>query len=235
MVSQEDGRSLYIFGGSDEGCNSGIGGQAKIREVDTDVYVIRQVIAEQQQQQQQQPQSRSGGGGGSREEVKSDCMVDGEDDNEDHHHEELVEEGEEEGMSAVVPPTRWTFTKPPMKILTFDHEAPVRVKPSHLRSDLQSLLEAPILPDINLKGGSESSGDTMMRKEEEQEEEDLPLFRAHKALLTLRCRHFQAMLTSGMKEANASVVTIQDIDSHLLKMILQYIYTVGRRRRRSGS
>lgn len=183
MVSQDDGKSLYIFGGSDEGCSGGAGGaQTKIREVDTDVYVVT-----------------------------------------------LDARRENEEVSTL--PTRWTWHKPAMRILTFDYEAPVRVRPSRLRVDLQSLLECPILPDITLQGSQSDIMTSLFPSAAQYQGAANLLFRAHRALLTLRCPHFHAMLASGMKEAKATVVTLQDIDAQLLQMILQYIYTVSTSKR----
>ncbi|XP_057339511.1 speckle-type POZ protein-like [Microplitis mediator] len=50
-------------------------------------------------------------------------------------------------------------------------------------------------------------------------------FQAHKLVLMVRSPVFRAMLTTDMRENNEKTVTIKDIDSEVLKSMLEFIYT----------
>lgn len=48
---------------------------------------------------------------------------------------------------------------------------------------------------------------------------------AHKVLLAANSEYFNIMFNSGFKEATESEIRIQELDPHVLKLLIDFIYT----------
>ena len=55
--------------------------------------------------------------------------------------------------------------------------------------------------------------------------EDGKEFKAHRSVLSEASRFFEKLLNSGMREANEGVVRLEMVPEHLLRDILEFIYT----------
>ena len=57
------------------------------------------------------------------------------------------------------------------------------------------------------------------------EEKDFEIVRADKAILCLRSERFKALLTNGMAESMAEIITIVDASSDVFRALLYAVYT----------
>jgi len=82
----------------------------------------------------------------------------------------------------------------------------VVVPPNTIISELASLVNSPLLSDLTFIV------------------ENRPIY-AHKFILSMRSSYFQRMLSSGMKESNASEIKIPDFSFSVFLDVLRFIYT----------
>lgn len=94
--------------------------------------------------------------------------------------------------------------------LTTEALPPPSVAPSTIRKDLSTLLDA----ETDLFGDGEAIFEVEGRR-----------LRAPKALLCVRCPHFRAMFTSGMRESFENTVRIPDVGYDVFRALLCYLLT----------
>jgi hypothetical protein len=76
---------------------------------------------------------------------------------------------------------------------------------SQLTADLAQALTFADLSDLELQVESET-------------------FHVHKCVLAARCPYFKALFTSGMQEAQSSMVTLHDISARAMRSLLEWLY-----------
>jgi hypothetical protein len=87
---------------------------------------------------------------------------------------------------------------------------PARVAPSTLRQDLRRLLDG--------DAGSFIEGEVVF-------EVDGHMLRASKAILCVRCPHFRAMFTCGMRESSERVIRIPGVPYAAFRSLIDYLLT----------
>lgn len=109
------------------------------------------------------------------------------------------------------PPSPTSPTSPPLAPLaTLPHPRAQAVEPSSLRRDLRRLLEE--LPE-------ELEGEAVFEVQGRR-------LRASKALLSVRCEHFRALFTSGMRECVEGLVRLPaDVDPTAFRHLIGYLLT----------
>ena len=89
-----------------------------------------------------------------------------------------------------------------VRTVAVDVLPPVRVVPSTLRADLRRLLDLDLAGDVDrIKVEGEAVFEVQGRR-----------LRASKAVLCVRCEHFRAMFTSGMRECYEGAVRVPDVE-----------------------
>ena len=102
-----------------------------------------------------------------------------------------------------------------VRTVAVDVLPPVRVVPSTLRADLRRLLDLDLAGDVDrIKVEGEAVFEVQGRR-----------LRASKAVLCVRCEHFRAMFTSGMRECCDASVQIPDVDYTVFRALLDYLLT----------
>ena len=102
-----------------------------------------------------------------------------------------------------------------VRTVAVDVLPPVRVVPSTLRADLRRLLDLDLAGDVDrIKVEGEAVFEVQGRR-----------LRASKAVLCVRCEHFRAMFTSGMRECCNASVQIPDVDYTVFRALLDYLLT----------
>jgi len=96
-----------------------------------------------------------------------------------------------------------------VRVLPIDSLPPLRIAPSTLRQDMRALLN----------GGEDCiEGEAVF-------EVDQRTLRIPKAVLCVRCAHFRAMFTSGMREAQEGVVRLPNVSYSVFRALLDYLLT----------
>jgi len=96
-----------------------------------------------------------------------------------------------------------------VRLLPIDSLPPLRIAPSTLRADLRELL---------------AGGDDCIEGEAVFEVDQRTL-RVPKAVLCVRCAHFRAMFTSGMREAHEGIVRLPNVSYSVFRALLDYLLT----------
>mmetsp|Transcript_18449 Transcript_18449/g.60357 ORF Transcript_18449/g.60357 Transcript_18449/m.60357 type:complete len:496 (+) Transcript_18449:63-1550(+) len=97
-----------------------------------------------------------------------------------------------------------------VRSLSMETPPPARVAPSTLRQDLRRLRDG--------DAGSFIEGEAVF-------EVDGHTLRAAKAVLCVRCPHFRAMFTSGMRESSERVIRLPDVPYAAFRSLIDYLLT----------
>mmetsp|Transcript_28556 Transcript_28556/g.87381 ORF Transcript_28556/g.87381 Transcript_28556/m.87381 type:complete len:335 (+) Transcript_28556:746-1750(+) len=97
-----------------------------------------------------------------------------------------------------------------VRSVAVDALPPMRIAPSTLRQDLRQLLDGDSQAIVEGEAVFEVDGHTL---------------RASKAILCVRCAHFRAMFSSGMRESSARVVKLPGVPYHAFRSLIDYLLT----------
>lgn len=95
-----------------------------------------------------------------------------------------------------------------LRLMPLDSLPPPRIAPSTLRDDLRRLVDREDVVE----------GEIVFEVEGRS-------LRVSKAVLSVRCCHFRAMFTSGMRESNESLVRVPHVSYNVFRGLIDYLVT----------